>query len=71
MNNNYKTTIIFAVFSLIVVTIISAYSAILTQAIQQTQAQMLNVTEQKSHITDVNVHFKTTCISVIVFTYCW
>lgn len=50
----------------------SVYSAILIAAIQQTEAQMLNVTEQKSYITDTNVHFKVTCtyISVIVFTYC-
>jgi len=72
MNSSYKTTIaIFAILSVLIVTIISAYSAILTQAIQQTQAQMLNVTEQRSYITDVNVHFKTACVSVIVFTYCW
>src|SRR5918994_1645904 len=70
-NINYKTTIaVFAVLSVLIVTIISAYSAILTQVIQQTQAQTLNVTEQRAYITDVNVHFKTACISVIVFTYC-
>jgi type II secretory pathway pseudopilin PulG len=72
MNNNYKTTIVvFAILSVLIVTIVSAYSAVLTQAIQQTQAQTLNVTEQRAYITDVNVHFKTTCISIIVFTYCW
>ncbi|MGC1132965.1 MAG: hypothetical protein WA941_09080 [Nitrososphaeraceae archaeon] len=72
MNINYKTTIVvFAVLSVLIVTIISAYSAILTQVIQQTQAQILNVTEQRAYITDVNVHFKTACVSVIVFTYCW
>ena len=72
MSSNLKTVVaIFAVIAVLIVTIISAFSAILTQAIEQTQAQMLNVTEQKSYFTDVNVHFKTTCISVIVFTYCW
>jgi hypothetical protein len=72
MNINYKTTVtVFAILSVLIVTIISAYSAILTQVIQQTQAQMLNVTEQGAHITDVNVHFKTACVSIIVFTYCW
>jgi uncharacterized protein YpmB len=72
MMNNRKTIIaIFIVISVLIVTIITAYSAVLTQAIEQTQAQTLNATEQKAYITDVNVHFKTTCVSVIVFTYCW
>lgn len=72
MNSNLKNIIAaFAVVAVLIVTIISAYSAILTQAIEQTQAQTLNVTEQKGYITDVNVHFKTACVSVIVFTYCW
>ena len=72
MNNNHKTIIaVFAVISVLIVTIISAYSAVLTQAIEQTQAQTLNITEQNPYFTDVNVHFKTACVSVIVFTYCW
>lgn len=72
MNINYKNIgVIFAVTSILIVTIISAYSTVLTQAIEQSQAQTLNVTGQREYITDVNVHFKTACISVIVFTYCW
>ena len=70
--NNRKTTIgIFGIMVVLIVTIISAYSSILTQAINQAQAQTLNATEQKTYVTDINVHFKTACISVIVFTYCW
>jgi hypothetical protein len=72
MNINYKAMFsVFAVFSVLIVTIISAYSALLTQAIQQTHAQTLNVTEQRAYITDVNVHFKTACVSIVVFTYYW
>ena len=72
MNINYKNIVaIFAVTSILIVTIITAYSAVLTQAIEQTQAQTLNVTEQREYVTDINVHFKTACVSVIVFTYCW
>ena len=70
--NNWKTTIgIFGIMVVLIVTIISAYSSILTQAINQAQAQTLNATEQKTYVSDINVHFKTACISVIVFTYCW
>jgi uncharacterized protein YpmB len=70
--NNWKTTIaMFGIMAVVIVTIISAYSSILTQAINQAQAQTLNATEQKTYVTDINVHFKTACISVIVFTYCW
>ena len=70
--NNWKTTIgIFGIMVVLIVTIISAYSSILTQVINQAQAQTLNATEQKTYVTDINVHFKTACISVIVFTYCW
>jgi len=72
MNKNKSTILIlFAIVSVLIVTIITAYSTLLTQAINQAQAQSLNVTEQKSYVTDVNVHFKTACISIIVFTYCW
>jgi len=78
MNNNNKknsrlpTTIaMFAIVSVLIVTIITAFSAVLTQAVEQINAQSLNVTKQTKYITDVNVHFKTACISVIVFTYCW
>jgi len=52
------------------VTIITAFSAVLTQAIEQVNARSLNVTKQRVYPTDVNVHFKTACVSVIVFTYC-
>lgn len=71
--SNWKTTIgMFGIMAVLIVTIISAYSAILTQAINQAQAQTLNATEQRiMYVTDINVHFKTACISVIVFTYCW
>ena len=70
--NNWKATIgMFGIMVVLIVTIISAYSSILTQAINQAQAQTLNATEQKTYVTDINVHFKTACISVIVFTYCW
>ena len=62
---------IFIVVSVLIVTIITAFSTVLTQAIEQVNAQSLNVTKQKAYQTDVNVHFKTACISVIVFTYCW
>lgn len=72
MNKNKSTILIlFAIVSVLIVTIITAYRTLLTQAINQAQAQSLNVTEQKSYVTDVNVHFKTACISIIVFTYCW
>ena len=72
MNKNKSTILIlFAIVSVLILTIITAYSTLLTQAINQAQAQSLNVTEQKSYVTDVNVHFKTACISIIVFTYCW
>lgn len=43
-------------------------TALLTET---AQAQSLAVTEQKSYVTDMNVHFKTACFSIIVFTYCW
>ena len=71
--SNWKTTVgMFGIMAVLIVTIISAYSAILTQAINQAQAQILNATEQRTmYVTDINVHFKTACISVIVFTYCW
>jgi hypothetical protein len=70
---NPKKTIptMFIIVSVLIVTIITAFSAVLTQAIEQVVAQSSNVTNQKAFPTDVNVHFKTACISVIVFTYCW
>lgn len=58
-----------AAISILIVTIITAFSAVLTLAIEQ--AQSSNTTEQKQFVTDVNVHFKAACVSVIVFTYCW
>ena len=70
--NNWKATIgMFSIVAVLIVTIISAYSSILTQAINQVQAQTINGTEQKTYVTDINVHFKTACVSVIVFTYYW
>lgn len=71
MKNWKKMFTAFVIMSILIVTTITAYSSLMTQVINQAQAQTLNVTEKKSYITDVNVHFKTACISVIVFTYCW
>ena len=74
MKNKYSNWIIGATYvsvSILIVTIITAFSAVLTLVIEQVQAQSLNITEQKQFVTDVNVHFKAACISVIVFTYCW
>ena len=43
---SWKTTIgMFGIMAVVIVTIISAYSSILTQAINQAQAQTLNATE--------------------------
>jgi hypothetical protein len=71
-NNKLNTTLVmFAIVSVLIVTIITAFSAVLTQAVEQVNAQSLNITKKTTYITDVNVHFKTACISVIVFTYCW
>lgn len=68
-NSNWIIVMTFAAISILIVTIITAFSAVLTLAIEQ--AQSLNTTEQKQFVTDVNVHFKAACVSVIVFTYCW
>lgn len=65
------TLAVFVIVSVLIVTIITAFSVVLTQAVEQVNAQSLNFTKQTKYITDVNVHFKTACISVIVFTYCW
>ena len=70
-NSNWIIVMTFAAMSIFIVTVITAFSAVLTLAIEQVQAQSLNITEQKQFVTDVNVHFKAACISVIVFTYCW
>ena len=70
-NSNWIIVMTFAAMSILIVTVITAFSAVLTLAIEQVQAQSLNITEQKQFVTDVNVHFKAACISVIVFTYCW
>ena len=70
-NSNWIIVMTFAAMSLLIVTVITAFSAVLTLAIEQVQAQSLNITEEKQFVTDVNVHFKAACISVIVFTYCW
>ena len=70
-NSNWNIVAAFAATSILIVTIITAFSGILTLAIDQVQAQSLNIAEQKPYVTDVNVHFKTACISVIIFTYCW
>ena len=60
MNKNKSTILIlFAIVSVgLIVTIITAYSTLLTQAINQAQAQSLNVTEQKSYVTDVKCTFQ-------------
>ena len=71
MNSKNTIVTIFLIVSVLIVTIITAFSAVLTQAIEQVNAESLNVTKQKAYPTDVNVHFKTACVSVIVFTYCW
>ena len=70
-NSNWIIVMTFAAISILIVTVITAFSAVLTLAIEQVQAQSLNITEEKQFVTDVNVHFKAACISVIVFTYCW
>ena len=70
-NSNWIIGATYVSVSILIVTIITAFSAVLTLAIEQVQAQSLNITEQKQFVTDVNVHFKAACISVIVFTYCW
>ena len=71
-NNKLNTTLVmFAIVYVLIVTIITALTAVLTQAVEQVNAQSLNITKKTTYITDVNVHFKTACISVIVFTYCW
>lgn len=68
-NSNWIIVMTVAAISILIVTIITAFSAVLTLAIEQ--AQSSNTTEQKQFVTDVNVHFKAACVSVIVFTYCW
>ncbi|HEX6027729.1 MAG TPA: hypothetical protein VFY64_01695 [Nitrososphaeraceae archaeon] len=70
-SNSWNIVAAFAAISILIVTVITAFSAVLTLAINQVHAQSMNITEQKSYVTDVNVHFKTACISIIVFTYCW
>jgi hypothetical protein len=69
--SNWNIVAAFVAISIFIVTVITAFSAVLTLAINQVHAQSMNFTEQKSYVTDVNVHFKTACISIIVFTYCW
>ena len=54
-NSNWNIVAIFTTISILIVTIITAFSAILTLAIEQIQAQSLNTTEQESFVTDVNV----------------
>jgi hypothetical protein len=70
-SSNWNIVAAFVSIFILIVTVITAFSAVLTLAINQVQAQTMNITEQKSYVTDVNVHFKTACISIIVFTYCW
>lgn len=70
-SSNWNIVAAFASIFILIVTVITAFSAVLTLAINQVQAQTMNITEQKSYVTDVNVHFKTACVSIIVFTYCW
>ena len=47
-NSNWNIVAIFTTISILIVTIITAFSAILTLAIEQIQAQSLNTTEQES-----------------------
>lgn len=59
------------VFAVLIVSSVSMLSALSTELTNQAVAQNLAVQEQTSYVTDINVHFKTACISVIIFTYCW
>ncbi len=70
-NNDWSIVATFAVISILILTIITTFSSILTLSLKQAQAQSLNIIEQKADATDINMHFKTACISIIVFTYCW
>ena len=46
-NNNWKTILAtYAIISVLIVTIITAFNTVLTQAIEQAQAQSLNVREK-------------------------
>lgn len=46
-------------------------AALLTQSADQVQAQSVEIKEQKQYVSDINVHFKTFCVSVIIVTACW
>lgn len=70
MKLTYGVPAIF-LMAVLAVTSISMLTALTTEAVNQAQAQSLAVTEQKSYVSDINVHFKTACFSIIVFTYCW
>ncbi len=59
------------VLAVLVISGMGMLGAIQTELINQAQAQGLAVTEDKKYVSDINVHFKTACISVIIFTYCW
>ncbi len=72
-NNRYTLKIsgpITFILMIGILTIVAA-SSIVTVIINQVGAQTVNTTVKEQVITDINVHFKTACISVIVFTYCW
>lgn len=56
---------------IVVISAASMMSALSTQAQQQIANAQLDIQEQKSYVTDVNVHFKAACFSVIIFTYCF
>jgi hypothetical protein len=55
-DNNKKTRrlpttlTMFVIVSVLIVTIITAYSAVLTQAVEQVNAQSLNITKQTKYI---------------------
>ena len=70
VNLRAPTPITLFALGILVVSVMGMFSAVLTEATQQAQAQSLKVQEQKAYVTDINVHFKTFCISVIVITYC-
>lgn len=57
--------------AVLVVSSVSMLSALTTELTNQAAAAQLDVKEQTSYVTDVNVHFKTACFSLIIFTYCW
>ena len=68
-NINLKSKKGLAIIAIVFITAIFASSAIMTEIAEQSFAQQIN--KETAYVTDINVHFKTACISVIFFTYCW